>query len=425
MRPTSGPGAEIDRVRAEGQRAKADAEAREQRKRRWIEAALGSTFTAAVVLAGVGLWWAERRDAERRAEQARLETERIAEHAAAEARSRQAAHAAAVLVTDLYTQFRYAEAIKAIDQAAELIPPGARAEIRAGLDQARADTLLLRDLDEIRFSRIRANPNKKIRDMPQAFRAAFRARGIDPGGPDPVAAAWVLASPVRAYLSVALTDWARDEPDKQVQDRLLAIARQADPGPWGDRIRNQASWPHQAAQRLAAAAPVAELPPHQLVMLLQIAKGPWPGSRAVLEEAASRFPNHFWLQFELGYNFTIKDKDPARAIGYLRAALALRPDAQYPRMCLAWCCRDTGDLAGAEACLRQVVRAEPEYADAHLFLGEAAEEQEGVGRRHRPVQGGSPPQREICLHPPLPGGSSVRQGGRERGQRRLPGGPPT
>jgi tetratricopeptide (TPR) repeat protein len=363
--------AEIDRVRAEAERAKADAQTREQRKRRWIQAALGSTFTAAVVLAGVGLWWAERRDAEQQAEQARVEAERTADQAAAVARSRQAANAAAVLVADLYTQFRYAEAVKAIDQAAELIPPGGPADIRAGLDRARADTLLLRDLDEIRFSRIRASPHQKVRDMPQAFRAAFRARGIDPCGPDQAAADWVLASPVRAYLSVALTDWARDEPDKQSQDRLLAIARQADPGPWGDRIRNQASWQDQAALRLAADAPVAELPPHQLVMLLQIVKGPWPGSRAVLEEAASRYPNHFWLQFELGYNFTIKDRDPARAIGYLRAALALRPDAQYPRMCLAWCCRDTGDLAGAEACFRQVVRDAPDYAEGHLCLGEA------------------------------------------------------
>jgi tetratricopeptide (TPR) repeat protein/tRNA A-37 threonylcarbamoyl transferase component Bud32 len=350
--------------RAELDRAAAELQAAEQRKRRWIQAALGLTFTAAVVLVCLGLWWADRRDARRRAEQALAE-------AAAVARARQASEAARALAADLREQFRYAAAVQALNQALALVPPDAPGAIRAQLEQARADTILVRDLDEIRFSRVRDDTRAGARRLPVAYRAAFAARGYDPSSADPAAADWVARSPVRQTLAVDLTAWAAYAEDWTVQARLLAAARRADPDPWADRLRDPRNWEAAAAGRLAAAAPLAELPPRHLVLLLQQQTRAWPGARQALASAGARHPDDFWVQFEIGYFYVFKDPNPPLAVGYLRAALALRPDCLYALDLLAGACRTTGDPDGALAAYQQALRLDPGAASAHLGLANA------------------------------------------------------
>jgi tetratricopeptide (TPR) repeat protein len=353
--------AELERVRAEGDRARAEAETREQRKRRWIQAALGMTFTALVVLGGAFAWWQDKQAAGRQGERE-----------VAVARARQGADAAVVLAGRLRDQFRFAEAIQAIDQAAEQVPPDAPDDIREGLERARADLLLVRDLDEIRFSRVRVDPWTGIRGLAQAYRTAFLARGMDPSGGAPAVGEAVAASPVRLYLVSALDDWARNAPDFQTRKRLLAIVRRADPGPWGDRLRDPSLWQgSDAVLRLAAETPVADLPPHLLVLLLQTLRTNWPGSRAPLAVAAARHPGDFWLQFEVGYHFVLKDRNPTRAVAHLRAALAVRPDCRYAMTLLASAYRSLGDLDGAIAECKEALRLAPKDAEAHTDLGAA------------------------------------------------------
>ncbi len=350
--------AELERVRAEGERAKAEAETREQRKRRWVQAGLGMTFTALVVLGGTFAWWQDSQAAGRRREREVAVT-----------RARQGADAAIELAGRLRDQFRFAEAIQALDQAAGQVPADAPAEIRDGLDRARADLVLVRELDEIRFSRVRSDPLAGLRGLARAFRTAFQARGLDLSGADPAVAEAMADSPVRAYLVVGLDDWAHNEPDPQTRDRLLALARRADPGPWADRMRDPKVFRDPAFfLRLAKEAPVADLPPNQLMLLLQGLQANWPGSREALAVAAARHPGDFWLQFEIGYHYIYKDVDPARAAAHLRAALAVRPDCRYALRLLAEACLGLNDVDGAMACCLEAIRLDPMDPNSQVEL---------------------------------------------------------
>jgi hypothetical protein len=95
-----------------------------------------------------------------------------------------------------------------------------------------------------------------------AYRRVFLARGDDLSGADPAAADRVVGSPIRQRLTVALTDWASYTADAASEKWLLAAARRADPGGWADRLRELVNAGPEEAVRLAAWAPVAELPPH-------------------------------------------------------------------------------------------------------------------------------------------------------------------
>jgi Tfp pilus assembly protein PilF len=383
--------AELERVRAEGDRARAEAETREQRKRRRVQAALGLTFTALVALGGAFAWWEDRRAA-------RLRREREV----ATARARQGAEAAEVLAARLRDQFRFAEAIQAIDQAAEQVPADAPDDIWEDLDRARADLVLVRDLDEVRFSRIRSDVRAGSRALPQAYRAAFQARGMDPSGQDPAVAEAILASPIRLYLVAALDDWAHNESSRVVRDRLLTITRCADPGEWGDRLRNPANWRGAPAlRRDVEQARVADLPPHLLVLLLQTLQTAWTGSRAALAQATARHAGDFWLQFEVGYYYAHKDRDPARAVASLRAALAIRPDCRYAMLLLADACHQMGDLDGAIVQYREAIRLAPNRSLAHQDLAALLQKQRKLPEAekvYRQVIERNPTEADACYN---------------------------
>jgi len=58
-----------------------------------------------------------------------------------------------------------------------------------------------------------------------------------------------------------------------------------------------------------------------------------------------------------------------KAVREYDEALELCPDFPDIHHCRALCCRDAGDLAGAEASLRRALELNPAYVDAHVSLG--------------------------------------------------------
>jgi hypothetical protein len=71
------------------------------------------------------------------------------------------------------------------------------------------------------------------------YRQAFARRDQDLTALGPAEAAErIAASAVKADLVAAVDDWALHEPEPGLRDRLLEIARRADPGPWTDRLRD-------------------------------------------------------------------------------------------------------------------------------------------------------------------------------------------
>ena len=195
-------------------------------------------------------------------------------------------------------------------------------------------------------------------------------RGSGRPGDDPAETApRVRASPVRGALVAALDDWAACATDRDQQAWVLAVARQADPDPWRDRVRDPATWDDPAALReLADRAPVAEQSPQLLAVLGARLRAKKLDAVGFLERVASAYPGDFWVNVEMG-NALCDQSKWGEAIGYYRTALALRPETVSLRYAL-------GDLYlaqqrwdGAIAEYEQAGRLDPENAWCHNRLG--------------------------------------------------------
>jgi eukaryotic-like serine/threonine-protein kinase len=355
-----------DRARAaERDRHAALVRAAEQRKRRRVQAALGLTFTALVVLGGAFAWWRDRQAADR---------------AAAELRARQAVDSAVVQATALRDQYQFADAAAILDQAAALVPPDA-GELSARIGVARRELAFIRQLDEIRVGRIRPEARVAQPGVWRSYQDAFREFGIDPTGPDPAAAgAQVAESPIKRHLVIALDDWSWTSRDAETRRLLLAVLRRADPGPWSDRLRDEAVRSDPAAfDRLIAEADPAAVPAHLAVLVFQLRGRPWAAAPQWLAAAAFCHPDDFWVQFEAGYYYYAKAPQPALAALHLRAAHTLRPDLPYVKRLLLECVIRLPDhLDGAVVELRRLVGRDPASADAHMLLALALLEKKDV-----------------------------------------------
>jgi serine/threonine-protein kinase len=208
------------------------------------------------------------------------------------------------------------------------------------------------------------------------YALAFRQAGLAPLRLDVLTAVGrVRASAVREQLVAALDDWAHLTRDRRRRAWLLAVARRADPDPWRDRLRNPAVWQDRAAlKRLARRARVMGLSPRWLPVLRNILMEHQGDAMRLLTAAQQQSPQDFWVNFTLA-NALYNAKQPAEAIAYYRAALALRPNASVVHYNLGNALKETGRHDEALACLRKANYLDPKLAQAlaqaHYHLGNA------------------------------------------------------
>src|SRR5262249_36539946 len=154
---------------------------------------------------------------------------------------------------------------------------------------------------------------------------------------------------VREQLVAALDDWARLSQDAARGQWVLGVARRVDPDPWRDRFRDPALWKDRAAvERLAREAHVEALSPPLLTALGGVLKRRGVDAVPLLTAAQARYPNDFWLNFVLGDALREAQK-PDEAIGYYRAALALRPETGTVYNNLSIALKNKGRLDEARA----------------------------------------------------------------------------
>jgi tetratricopeptide (TPR) repeat protein len=212
-----------------------------------------------------------------------------------------------------------------------------------------------------------------------AYAAAFRAYGIDVDkGAAADVAALVRKEALRVELCVALDDWAltrrATRKDKEADwERLLAIARVADPDPWRNRLRDALEkGDRKGLLALAAKADVAAQPPAALVLLADALAGSGANAEAValLRRAQRRHPADFWVNFQLGTALArLRPPQWEDAVGFYRAALALQPGNAAVCLNLAVALHGRGRLEEALAACRQAIKLQPDLADAHAQLG--------------------------------------------------------
>jgi serine/threonine-protein kinase len=361
-------GVEARAQAAQVARATAEARAEEAHKRQRLTVALALAVLLAAAGGGGGWLWVQHDRAERAAEltRRRQASERAAETSLAEADL-------------LRRQGKWSEALAATRRAGELVRDEDSPELRQRLDRVVADLKMGARLEEIRLQHAERMGKDSQYDYAagsRAFATAFRNYDLDVLSLDPdEAARRIAASEIKEQLIVALDDWARDllEQDRAAMGRLLDVASRADPDDWRNRFRAElAQRNRQALTKLADRPEVRDLPPATVALLADALARAGEVGRAVklLGQAQRRHPADFWLNHELAY--FLQSLDPPgtdAALGFYRAALALRPTSPGTYHNLGRALSLQNKLDEAEAAFQHAVALQPDYSYAHNGLG--------------------------------------------------------
>jgi tetratricopeptide (TPR) repeat protein len=277
---------------------------------------------------------------------------------------------------------RWAEALQAVERAAGRLAEGGPGPLRWRVARCRREVALVAELEEAHLRRSAgADGALDYAASDRAYAAAFAASRLDPQAPDPEESARrVRASPVRRQLVAALDDWAyvKDRLRASSGRRLWAVARRADDDPIRQQLRDPGVRGDRAAlERLARREDILTEPPatlEQLSLALEKAGGRAAAER-LLRRAQRRHPDDFWITFNLACLLHRGPATKAQAVGFWRAALALRPGSSVVRTNLAAALLGQGEAAEAEGACRRAVALQPGLAAAHNNLGAALRQQ--------------------------------------------------
>jgi tetratricopeptide (TPR) repeat protein len=377
---------------AETERARAELRVTEERKRRRLALGLACTLFGLVGAVALG-GWSWQRQSEREAArivQARDNADDLMGRAELQLR-----------------QGRWEEAATLIDQAGKLLSStdlGAERSHRHG--DLEAGLSLGRRLDGLRSERlVLLEGNSLDARLPSAYRQAFQDASLDIDREDPAGLAQrVAASPVRAAILAAVDDWAVLETDGPRRDRLLAMARQSDPGAWQERFRDPAVRDdRKALEELAGQASIEVVPAGSVSALGLLMERAGADPIPLLQRFQSRHPDDFWLCFALGSS--ISKLDPGRqteAVALFEAARALRPTSVQVKNNLGNALCFAGNPRRGKEILREVVQERPDFvagwynlAVVCYNLGEQAEAKAAIERAIDLLDKGSRPPEDL------------------------------
>jgi serine/threonine-protein kinase len=163
---------------------------------------------------------------------------------------------------------------------------------------------------------------------------------------------------------------------------LQEVVQAADDSAWRRQFREAMAAKDTAKMQALAQQEQAWAQPPSVLDWLATAL-----QEAGLEEQAERFwreaqqhyPGDFWLNYDLATFLTLKARPPRpqEALGYCRAAVAIRPVA-VAHNALGNTLRALGDLEGAQAAFRHAISLDPSSAPAHSNLGLVLHQQHDV-----------------------------------------------
>ena len=385
--------AELDRVRAEGERASAEARISEQHKRRRTQAALGLTFTALVILAGAFAWWQDHQAAVRRTEIAQEEVER---------ESRRSRTTASVSTSLEDARLRIEEAWKLSDEpdkmrtATDLALAGVRrAEGFANAGDATSE--LLAELAAVRLAADKLDRYTRLfvaadlalqghdlgadgypdgKKTTSRLAEAFLGFGWDPvNTPTADIVDEIVASPARNKVLGFLCDWEfQSGRDWLVQMKIREVIRLSRQNSGGLLAKWQAAKDGKDRSELIAFAgdpDVVTLGPELLCALGRDLKtaGRRDALLSLLRRAADRYPSHVWINFDLVNAYgTATPPRPAEALRYAAVAAAARPGSALLQQTLASALMDLGAYDAAAIVYRKALAIAPRSAGAQAGL---------------------------------------------------------
>ncbi len=331
-------------------------------RRKPATAGLLAALLALFILTVGGGLWLERQQAER------------------QGRAREAVETVLAEVPRLRHQGRWPEAQAVLTQAWSRLDEAGSDDLRRRLVQADQHLRLAAALEQIRLAPAIEGNRLDVRGMASAYARAFENAGLDVRGDEEAVAARIAASDLRPQLVMALDHWAYLVDalrDTRSRAKLLGLARRVDPDPrWGDRFRAPALWGNrdrqrrlaaEARQRLDEGAPESG-PPTPLVALLAKKLGRKDEqAEPLLRAAQGRHPDDFWLNYALGE--ALQDRKPAEAVGFFRAALAMRPTAAEVHFGVSVALEHHGQVDEAIRAARKAIELAPNVGALHHRLG--------------------------------------------------------
>ncbi len=269
--------------------------------------------------------------------------------------------------------FHFREARQLLEQVRQRVDRLGSEDLRRQVNQARADVNLAQRLDDARTRAAALAHLDGIFDLAAVeplYASAFAGAGLGRDGDDSAAvAAAVRARAVRPELVAALDDWASITADPRRRTWLLAVARSADPDGVRDRLRQPELWLDAARlTRVARELRVDELSPQLACALGRVSRQSGGEAVALLTATQKRFPQDFWVNFELAWQLNQQGRWD-EGLGYFRAALALRPDSSAAYNGLGEVLRSMGRGDDAIEPLKQALRLDPRNLLAHYNLG--------------------------------------------------------
>jgi tetratricopeptide (TPR) repeat protein len=326
-----------------------------ERLRKWARRrpAVAGLLAAVVLLAAAGLWLVQQR-AQRHAE------------------LRNEVGTAVAQAESLHKGFHFPEARELLEEAQKRVEPTGPDDLRQQVKQARADLELVAGLDAARMRA--ATPVRgryKTDEAEPLYEQSLAKVGLGgPGDDIEAAAAGVRDSARRAEIVAALDDWASLTPDPARRAWLLAVAREADPDPIRDRLRQPGLWDDgPGLAKLVKELPVDGLSPQLATALARVLRKTG-GSATLLRAAQARSPQDFWLNYELGFALFMENKWD-ESLGHYRVALALRPESAEVHTNLALVLYKLGRLNQVISHCEQALQLDPKLAPAHDQLGDA------------------------------------------------------
>jgi eukaryotic-like serine/threonine-protein kinase len=357
-------------VRAVGERAKAEAETREQRTRRRAQLAALTALGLLLVGGGALLLWR----AEDKAERARVDGARMTEDARrAEqetARLTRNTDALAAHVNRCEDALRKDDAVTAAAALTEIdrrLREGGGEALADRVARCRADLALLRGLDSVDQFRWTPVENHLPRGdaLAEKWRATFAAAGLDVKAVPPAELAGRVAnSLLRDQLVAQLDMWLVESPSNEVRE----VLRRLDADSYRDAVRDAILM--KDAKRIAElsgrAEALAQRPGFTAALGWQGAV-PFTRRREILEVALGAHPGNLTLLLTAG---TLSFPNVvATEVQWLRAAVAVAPKNPIAYLLVGLALLESGDLKGAEIALRSAHGLNPVYPHIRTALG--------------------------------------------------------